>query len=148
MATINVNNIATESKGKDFAEFVDNFQENIQTLEQRQAISISTTAKEYLLDADGYIVGDNWSETIASEIMDLNGFIATSRRIEILILGREIFKAQSITPDHTIISKTLGITAAEFLKLFPKYPIIYFTRWSNLKKPYNLVELLSKPILK
>jgi len=32
------------------------------------------------------------------------------------------------------------------LKLFPKYPIIYFTRWGGLRKPFDLDELRSKPV--
>lgn len=148
MSKINVDTVAAESQANTFNEFVENFQENIQTLEQRQAISQIKTTKKYQLDEDGFIIGDGWSEGIASEVMTLNGFISTSRRLEVLVSAREIYGQTSISSDHKLVSSKLGITSKEFLKLFPKYPIVYFTRWGNLRKPFNLDELIANPILK
>ena len=66
MPKINVEDIANESQGKDFSEFVDNFQTNIQNLGARNKYSSIEGDKEYVLDEDGYIIGDVWSEAIAS----------------------------------------------------------------------------------
>lgn len=146
MAKIDVDTIATESLGKDFGEFVNNFQENIQNLSARQKFSGIMSDKEYQLDEDGYIIGDIWSEKIAAEIMDLNGFQATIKRIDVLIEAREIYGKASVPTDHSVVAETMGYTTAEFLKMFPKYPIIYFTRWGGLRKPFKLQELRDNPV--
>jgi sulfur relay (sulfurtransferase) DsrC/TusE family protein len=146
MAKINVNDIATESQGKTFEDFVDNFQENIQNLGARQSFSDISSNRDYTLDEDGYIIGDVWSEAIASEIMDLNGFVATNDRLEALIEGRKLFQKASLSTNHAVIADKLGMDSSKFLKLFPKYPIIYFTRWGNMRKPFNLKELIDNPV--
>jgi len=40
----------------------------------------------------------------------------------------------------------LGFETKQFLKMFPKYPIIYFTRWGNLRKPFDLQKLRDNPV--
>ena len=146
MPEINVEDIANESQGKDFSEFVDNFQTNIQNLGARNKYSSIEGDKEYVLDEDGYIIGDVWSEAIASEVMDLNGFVATTKRLEVLVEGRAIYKKASLPTDHKVVAESVGVTPADFLKMFPKYPIIYFTRWGNMRKPFNLQELKDNPV--
>jgi hypothetical protein len=146
MAKINVNDIATESQGKTFEDFVENFQENIQNLGARNTIELKQTDKDYVLDEDGYIIGNVWSEGIASELMDLNGFVATSVRLEALAEGRKIFGTASLSTNHVTVAGQLGISPGDFIKMFPKYPIVYFTRWGNMRKPYNLEELIQNPI--
>jgi len=148
MAKIDVDLIAQESQAKTFDGFVDNFQENIQNLQARQKFSAIQTDKEYQLDEDGYIIGDVWSERIASEIMDLNGFQATIHRIDALVEARIIYGKASVPTDYKVVAEVMGYTSAEFLKMFPKYPIIYFTRWGGLRKPFNLQELRDNPIRK
>jgi sulfur relay (sulfurtransferase) DsrC/TusE family protein len=146
MAKINVNDIAKESSGKDFDDFVSNFQTNIQNLGARNTFDNIKGDKDYTLDEDGYIIGDIWSESIASEIMDLNGFVATNDRLEALKEGRKIFAKASLSTNYAVIANKLGIDASKFLKMFPKYPIIYFTRWGNMRKPFNLQELRDNPV--
>ena len=146
MANINVDTVAEESKGKDFDSFVDKFQENIQNLTSRQKYEEIQSNKEYQLDVDGYIIGDVWSESIASEIMNLNGFQATTDRIEALVEGRLFYSQSTISNNHIDIVTDLQFEEKAFLKLFPKFPIIYFTRWANLRKPSNLQELRNNPI--
>ena len=146
MAKINVGDIATESKGADFEEFVSNFQNNIQNLDSRNKFDSVQGAKEFVLDDDGFIIGDAWSEKIAAEVMDLNGFVATTKRLETLLEGREIFGKASLSTDHKVIANAIGMSPADFLKLFPKYPVLYFTRWGNMRKPFNIQELLDNPV--
>ena len=146
MAKIDLNAIAQASRAKNFEGFTANFQENIANLTVRSKFGTIETDNEYVLDEDGYIVGDMWSEAIAAEVMSLNGFQATTRRIETLIEVREIFGKGSVPTDHTLVASGMGHTTAEFLKMFPKYPIIYFTRWGNLRKPYDLKDLLDNPV--
>ena len=146
MPKVNLDEILAASSGKNFEEFTKNFQENIANLQVRQKFGAIQTDREYSLDEDGYIVGDVWDERIASEIMALNGFQATTQRIDMLIEAREIYGQSSVPTDHTLVAKTMGVTTAQFLKLFPKYPIVYFTRWGGLRKPFDLDELRSKPV--
>jgi sulfur relay (sulfurtransferase) DsrC/TusE family protein len=146
MAKINVDTVAEESQGKNFDDFVGNFQENIKNLTARQKYEDIQTDREYILDEDGYIVGDVWSEKIASEVMDLNGFQATTPRIELLIEGRAFYSSSSVPSNHKAICNEMRIDENAFLKLFPKFPVIYFTRWGNLRKPTNLQELRDNPI--
>ena len=79
-------------------------------------------------------------------MMDLNGFQATTRRIDTLIAGREIYGEGSVPTDHNIVATVMGVTTKEFLKMFPKYPIIYFTRWGNMRKPFDLQMLRDNPV--
>lgn len=146
MAKLNVNDIAEQSAGEDFNEFTQNFATNIENLGARNKLENIKGDKEYALDDDGYIIGDVWSETIASEIMDLNGFVATVERLEALVVGRELFGMGSLSPDHTIVAEKIGVTPGDFLKMFPKYPIVYYTRWGGMRKPFNLQTLLDNPI--
>ena len=146
MPKLNLDEIAEASTGKNFEEFTKNFQENIANLSVRQKFGGIQTDKEYIIDEDGYIVGDIWSEKIASEIMDLNGFQATTQRIDILLEAREIFGQSSVPVDHVLVAKTMGVTTSQFLKMFPKYPIIYFTRWGGLRKPFDLDDLRANPV--
>ena len=146
MPKLNLDDIAGASSGKDFGEFQKNFQEIIANLQVRQKFGGIQTDREYTLDEDGYIVGDVWTEKIASEIMDLNGFQATTQRIDMLVEAREIYGQASVPVDHKLVAKTMGVTTSQFLKLFPKYPIIYFTRWGGLRKPFDLDEMRSKPV--
>ena len=148
MAKINLDDVKTASSGKNFDEFSANFQENIQNLGVRAKFGGIETDKEYTTDEDGYIVGDIWTESIASEMMERNGFQATTGRIDILIESRIIFGERSIPTDHVAVATTLGVTAQEFIKMFPKYPIIYFTRWGNLRKPFDLDKLRENPVSK
>ena len=131
---------------KTFDQFVTNFQENIAAALQLAKYGTIESDNEYVLDEDGYIVGDIWTEAIAAEVMSFNGFLATTHRIDTLTAGREIFAKRSVPTDHTLVAEELEHTTAEFLKMFPKYPIIYFTRWGNLRKPYDLQELIDNPV--
>ena len=70
MPKLNLDDIAGASSGKDFGEFQKNFQEIIANLQVRQKFGGIQTDREYTLDEDGYIVGDVWTEKIASEIME------------------------------------------------------------------------------
>lgn len=146
MAKINVNNIASESQGKNFDDFVANFQENIQNLGSRNNYDNVKGDKDYALDEDGYIIGDVWSESISSEIMDLNGFVATTKRLELLQEGRNVFKKSSLSTDYRTVADQLSVNPSDFLKMFPKYPIVYFTRWGGMRKPFNLQELIDNPV--
>ena len=148
MAKIDLNAIARNAQygAKNFDQFTDNFQENIANLSSRSKFGLIESDNEYVLDEDGYIVGDMWNEGIASELMSLNGFQATTVRIDTLIEARDIFGKGSVPIDHTLVAKGMGHTTKEFLKMFPKYPIIYFTRWGNLRKPYDLKDLLDNPV--
>jgi len=47
---------------------------------------------------------------------------------------------------HTAIAADLQYDAKAFLKMFPKFPVIYFTRWGNMRKPNNLQELRDNPV--
>jgi|TARA_B100002003_G_scaffold246723_1_gene276972 sulfur relay (sulfurtransferase) DsrC/TusE family protein len=146
MPKLNLDDIAGASSGKDFGEFQKNFQEIIANLQVRQKFGGIQTDREYTLDEDGYIVGDVWTEKIASEIMDLNGFQATTQRLDMLLEAREIFGKASVPIDHKVVAKTMGVTTSQFLKMYPKYPIIYFTRWGGLRKPFDLDELRANPV--
>ena len=146
MPKLNLDDIAGASSGKDFGEFQKNFQEIIANLQVRQKFGGIQTDREYTLDEDGYIVGDVWTEKIASEIMDLNGFQATTQRLDMLLEAREIFGKASVPTDHKVVAKTMGVTTSQFLKMYPKYPIIYFTRWGGLRKPFDLDELRANPV--
>ena len=115
-------------------------------MQVRQKFGGIQTDREYTLDEDGYIVGDVWTEKIASEIMDLNGFQATTQRLDMLLEAREIFGKASVPIDHKVVAKTMGVTTSQFLKMYPKYPIIYFTRWGGLRKPFDLDELRANPV--
>jgi sulfur relay (sulfurtransferase) DsrC/TusE family protein len=148
MAKINVNTVAEESQGDTFDKFVSNFQENIKNLTARQKYEDIQSDRDYDLDIDGYIVGDLWNEKIAAEVMDLNGFQATIERIEALVEGREFYKGASLPTDYKDIASDLQFDANEFLKMFPKFPVIYFTRWGNMRKPNNLQELRDNPVRK
>jgi hypothetical protein len=146
MAKINVNTVAEESQGKTFDDFVGNFQTNIKNLTARQKYEDIQSDREYDLDIDGYIVGDVWTETIASELMDLNGFQATADRIDALIEGRAFYGLGSLPSSHVKVAEELQYDLTTFLKMFPKFPLIYFTRWGNMRKPSNLDELRANPV--
>lgn len=146
MAKLDAQTIANEISAKTFDDFVDKFQNNIETLTVRQKFNAIQQDKEYELDEDGYIIGDVWSEKIAGEIMDLNGFTATVKRMDTLKEAREVFGKASVPTDYKVVAGLMNTTSAEFLKMFPKYPIIYFTRWGGLRKPFNLPELRANPV--
>ena len=146
MAKINLDELAQAAKGKDFSQFSANFREAIINLGATSKFGKITTDEDYETDEDGYVIGDIWSAKIASELMDRNGFQATVARIDILIEAREIFGQRSVPTDHETVAKTMGVSAAKFLKMFPKFPIIYFTRWGNLRKPFNLGKLRENPV--
>jgi sulfur relay (sulfurtransferase) DsrC/TusE family protein len=146
MAKINVDTVAEESKANDFDSFVGNFQENIKNLTNRQKYEDIQSDREYELDIDGYIVGEFWSELIAAEVMLLNGIQPTSDRINALIEGRAFYGLSSVPSDHKEIASDLQYDIKLLLKMFPKFPVIYFTRWANLRKPSNLQELRDNPV--
>lgn len=146
MAKIDLEGIAGASSGDNFEDFTKNFQENIANLVIRSKFGKVKSDKEFELDEDGYIIGNVWSEAIASQMMDLNGFQTTTRRIDTLIAGREIYGEGSVPIDHNIVATVLGETTKDFLKMFPKYPIIYFTRWGNMRKPFDLQSLRDNPV--
>ena len=146
MAKINLEGIAGSSMAPTFDEFSKNFAENIANLNIRAKFGQVESDKEFALDEDGYIVGSVWSEAIAAEVMALNGFQATTGRIDTLIIGREIYGEGSVPTDHTIVAGAVGLLVDQFLKMFPKYPIIYFTRWGNMRKPFDLQMLRDNPV--
>ena len=129
-----------------FEDFAKNFQENIANINIRAKFGQVESDKEFTLDEDGYIVGSVWSEAIAAQLMDLNGFQATTARIDTLIAGREIYGEGSVPTDHSLVAGILGFETKQFVKMFPKYPIIYFTRWGNLRKPFDLQKLRDNPV--
>jgi hypothetical protein len=148
MAKIDVNTIATFSNNEssNFEDFVDVFQTNIINLTKQQAYQMLEQDKDYMLDDDGYIIGDVWSESIASELITVNNLIPTLERINALIEARAIFGSGSVPLNYKDIAELLNMKDAVFLKLFPKFPIIYLTRWGNLRKPTNLKELIANPV--
>ena len=146
MAKIDLEGIAGQSMAPTFEDFTKNFQENIANINIRAKFGQVESDKEFTLDEDGYIVGSIWSEAIAAEIMSMNGFQATTGRIDNLVIGREIYGEGSVPTDHTIVAAALGILTNQFLKMFPKYPIIYFTRWGNMRKPFDLQMLRDNPV--
>ena len=146
MAKIDLDGIAGSSMAPTFDGFAKNFQENIANLAIRAKFGKTASDKEFALDEDGYIVGSVWSEAIAAEVMALNGFQATTGRIDTLIIGREIYGEGSVPTDHTIVANAVGLLVDQFLKMFPKYPIIYFTRWGNMRKPFDLQMLRDNPV--
>ena len=130
MAKIDVDLIAQESQAKTFDGFVDNFQENIQNLQARQKFSAIQTDKEYQLDEDGYIIGDVWSERIASEIMDLNGFQATIHRIDALVEARIIYGKASVPTDYKVVAEVILLNNFKLNK--------YLDLFKKNHNPYNL----------
>jgi len=146
MAKIDLEGVAGASVGGDFTDFTKNFQENIANLRNRAKFGQIESDQEFSLDEDGYIVGSIWSEAIAAQMMDLNGFQATTGRIDTLISAREIYGEGSVPTDHSLVAKFLGLEVKQFVKMFPKYPIIYFTRWGNLRKPFDLQKLRDNPV--
>ena len=146
MAKIDLEGIAGQSMGQTYEDFANNFQENIANLAIRAKFGQVESDKEFTLDEDGYIVGSIWSEAIAAEIMSMNGFQATTGRIDNLVMGREIYGEGSVPTDHTIVAEALGLLTYQFLKMFPKYPIIYFTRWGNMRKPFDLQRMRDNPV--
>ena len=78
--------------------------------------------------------------------LDLNGFQASTARIDALIAGREIYGEGSVPTDHSLVANVLGFETKLFVKMFPKYPIIYFTRWGNMRKPFDLQMLRDNPV--
>jgi len=146
MPIIDVNTIAEESADAEFNTFVKNFQTNIKNLSSREKYSQIQQNKDYSLDMDGYIIGDVWTETICFELISMNDFVPNAERLETLLLAREIYKDSTVPSNHEVVAKTLEKTTKEFLKMFPKFPIVYFTRWGGMRKPRNLAELLANPI--
>ncbi len=146
MAKIDLEGIAGASQDGSFEGFTKNFQENIANLINRAKFGQIASDQEFSLDEDGYIVGSIWSEAIAAQLMDLNGFQATTARIDTLIAGREIYGEGSVPTDHSLVAGVLGFETKQFVKMFPKYPIIYFTRWGNLRKPFDLQKLRDNPV--
>ena len=146
MAKIDLEGIAGASQGGSFEGFTKNFQENIANLINRAKFGQIASDQEFSLDEDGYIVGSIWTEAIAAQLMDLNGFQATTNRIDTLIAGREIYGEGSVPTDHSLVAGVLGYETKQFVKMFPKYPIIYFTRWGNLRKPFDLQKLRDNPV--
>ena len=146
MAKVDLDGIAGASSSGSFEGFTKNFQENIANLVNRAKFGQIASDQEFSLDEDGYIVGSVWSEAIAAQLMDLNGFQATTGRIDTLVAAREIFGEGSIPTDHSLVAVTMGLETKQFLKMFPKYPIIYFTRWGNLRKPFDLQKLRDNPV--
>jgi hypothetical protein len=146
MAKIDLEGIAGSSMAPTFEDFAKNFQENIANLNIRAKFGQVESDKEFALDEDGYIIGSVWSEAIAAEVMSLNGFQATTSRIDNLIAGRDIYGEGSIPVDHTLVAAALALETKSFLKMFPKYPIIYFTRWGNMRKPFDLQMLRDNPV--
>ena len=146
MAKVDLDGIAGASSSGSFEGFTKNFQENIANLVNRAKFGQIASDQEFSLDEDGYIVGSVWSEAIAAQLMDLNGFQATTGRIDTLVAAREIFGEGSIPTDHSLVAITMGLETKQFLKMFPKYPIIYFTRWGNLRKPFDLQKLRDNPV--
>jgi|TARA_B100001179_G_scaffold80683_1_gene57010 hypothetical protein len=146
MAKIDLESIAGQSMAPTFEDFAKNFQENIANINIRAKFGQVESDKEFTLDEDGYIVGSVWSEAIAAEVMSMNGFQATTGRIDNLVIGREIYGEGSVPVDHTIVAAALGLLTSQFLKMFPKYPIIYFTRWGNMRKPFDLQMLRDNPV--
>ena len=146
MAKIDLEGIAGQSMGPTFEDFANNFQENIANLAIRAKFGQVESDKEFTLDEDGYIVGSIWSEAIAAQLMSLNGFQATTLRIDNLIAGRDIYGEGSVPVDHTVVAGVLQLEVKSFQKMFPKYPIIYFTRWGNMRKPFDLQMLRDNPV--
>lgn len=148
MPKIDVNTIADFSleNSDGFDSFVNVFQTNIINLTKQEAYRLLEQDKEYMLDEDGYIIGDVWSESIASELITVNNLIPTLERINALIEARAIFGAGSVPLNYKDIAELLNMKDAVFLKLFPKFPIVYLTRWGNLRKPTNLKELIANPV--
>ena len=146
MAKIDLEGVAGASSSESWEGFTKNFQENIANLRNRAKFGQIESDQEFSLDEDGYIVGSIWSEAIASELMALNGFQATTKRIDTLIAGRELYGEGSVPTDHNLVATFLGLEVKPFLKMFPKYPIIYFTRWGNLRKPFDLQKLRDNPV--
>lgn len=146
MPEINVVDIANASEAKTFEGFVSNFQSNIANLQKQNTYASIASDKEYELDDDGYIIGDVWSESIASDLMQLNGFVTTIERINALLEARALYESGSIPSDYKLTAVALAMDPPAFLKLFPKFPIVYLTRWGGLRKPRNLAELLDNPI--
>ena len=126
--------------------FYQKFSGNIANLRNRAKFGQIESDQEFSLDEDGYIVGSIWSEAIAAQLMDLNGFQATTARIDTLVEAREIYGEASVPTDHTLVATVMGVETKQFLKMFPKYPIIYFTRWGNLRKPFDLQKLRDNPV--
>tara|TARA_Y100000590_G_scaffold18320_1_gene21833 strand:+ start:1088 stop:1534 length:447 start_codon:yes stop_codon:yes gene_type:complete len=146
MAKIDLDGVASASASKSWEGFTKNFQENIANLRNRAKFGQIESDQEFSLDEDGYIVGSIWSEAIAAQLMDLNGFQATTARIDTLVEAREIYGEASVPTDHTLVATVMGVETKQFLKMFPKYPIIYFTRWGNLRKPFDLQKLRDNPV--
>ncbi len=146
MAKIDLDGVASASAAKSWEGFTKNFQENIANLRNRAKFGQIESDQEFSLDEDGYIIGSIWSEAIAAQLMDLNGFQATTARIDTLVEAREIYGEASVPTDHTLVATVMGVETKQFLKMFPKYPIIYFTRWGNLRKPFDLQKLRDNPV--
>tara|TARA_B100000029_G_scaffold223710_2_gene221683 strand:- start:2630 stop:3076 length:447 start_codon:yes stop_codon:yes gene_type:complete len=146
MAKIDLDAVAGASAAKSWEGFTKNFQENIANLRNRAKFGQIESDQEFSLDEDGYIIGSIWSEAIAAQLMDLNGFQATTARIDTLVEAREIYGEASVPTDHTLVATVMGVETKQFLKMFPKYPIIYFTRWGNLRKPFDLQKLRDNPV--
>ncbi|WP_415891396.1 TusE/DsrC/DsvC family sulfur relay protein [Neptuniibacter sp. SY11_33] len=98
-------------------------------------------------DKEGYLRNlEDWDETVASSIADMEGLTLTQEHWEIIHLIREFYEQYQLSPAMRPLVKAVSLKLGKdkgksiyLMKLFPGSPAKLIAKISGLPKPDNCI---------
>ncbi len=97
------------------------------------ALSVPVDSEGFLLDRD------DWSEEIAVELAQCDGFEMTEQVMAFIRAARAMYEEDGVVPPIRIFAKRQGISTKELYDIFKKGPMKLICKWGGLPKPTGCV---------
>ena len=95
---------------------------------------------ELKLDGEGFLIDrDQWSEEVATQLAEMDGFEMTDEIMGYIREARSMFSDDGVVPPIRKFSKKVGTDSKHLYNVFKKGPMKLICKWGALPKPTGCV---------
>jgi tRNA 2-thiouridine synthesizing protein E len=92
------------------------------------------------LDNEGFLVDrDDWSEEVAVELAQADGFEMTEQVMGFIREARAMYEEDGVVPPIRIFAKKQKVSTKDLYDIFKKGPMKLICKWGGLPKPTGCV---------
>lgn len=92
------------------------------------------------LDNEGFLLDrDDWSEEVAVELAQADGFEMTEQVMGFIREARAMYEEDGVVPPIRIFAKKQKVSTKDLYDIFKKGPMKLICKWGGLPKPTGCV---------
>ncbi len=101
---------------------------------------MTSAAVTVRVDGDGFLIDrDDWSEEIAVDLSNADGFEMTEQVMGLIRQARAMYEEDGVVPPIRIFAKKQGVSTKDLYDIFKKGPMKLVCKWGGLPKPTGCV---------